>query len=59
MTHDLFDYVVGTADKVKLDKISINESLRLNVGASVTLGHVTSVTDVNVRVNLLKPVVAD
>ena len=59
MTHDLFDYVVGTDDKVKVDKISINESLRLNVGASVTLGHVTSVTDANVRVNLLKPVVAD
>ncbi|MFQ5710784.1 MAG: translation initiation factor IF-2 subunit gamma [Candidatus Geothermarchaeales archaeon] len=55
----LFKYVVGTDETVEVSKIVLNEPLRLNIGAAVTLGVVRSVREDIVYVNLLKPVVAE
>lgn len=55
----LFQYVVGTDETVEVLRVSAKEPLRLNVGASVALGRVSSVREDVVHVSLSKPVVAD
>ena len=59
MEATLFKYVVGTDEMVEAKPIAAKEPLRLNVGASVTLGTVSDVKGDTAHVNLAKPVVAD
>lgn len=54
----LFEMAVGTPELVKVEKIKVGESLRLNVGTGVTLGTVTSVRDNLAEMKLRRPVCA-
>jgi translation initiation factor 2 subunit 3 len=54
----LFDTAVGTQELVKVDKIRMQEILRLNIGTGVTVGIVTSSRDSIVDAKLKKPVCA-
>ncbi|MBI2184879.1 MAG: translation initiation factor IF-2 subunit gamma [Thaumarchaeota archaeon] len=53
---DLFEMAVGAPDMVKVEKIKVNESLRLNVGTSVTLGAVSSARDDKIELKLRRPI---
>jgi len=55
----LFEQAVGSAGLVKVDKVKLGETLRLNVGTASTLGTVTSARDTVAELDLKKPVVAD
>ena len=54
----LFDTAVGTQELVKVDKIRMQEILRLNIGTGVTVGIVSSSRDTVVDSKLKKPVCA-
>ena len=55
---ELFETAVGAPELVKVEKIRMNEALRLNVGTAVTLGTVTSVRGDVVEQKLRRPVCA-
>ena len=52
----LLETAVGAADLVKVDKVRLGESLRLNLGTATTLASATSVRGDVVEVDLKKPV---
>lgn len=52
----LFEVAVGAPEITPVDKIKMNEALRLNVGTAVTLGTVSSVRGDLVEVKLKRPV---
>jgi translation initiation factor 2 subunit 3 len=54
----LFETAVGTQELVKVEKIRMQEILRLNIGTGVTVGIVTSARDSIVDAKLKKPVCA-
>jgi len=55
----LFEQAVGSAEMLKVEKVRLGESLRLNIGTAATLGTVTSARDVVAELDLRKPVVAE
>ena len=55
----LFEMAVGSPELVKVEKVSMKEILRLNIGTAVTLGAVTSVREGIVEFKLRRPVCAD
>jgi translation initiation factor 2 subunit 3 len=55
----LFDQAVGSAEMLKVEKVRVGESLRLNIGTAATLGTVTSARDIVAEMDLRKPVVAE
>ncbi|MDG6925579.1 MAG: translation initiation factor IF-2 subunit gamma [Nitrososphaerota archaeon] len=55
----LFEQAVGSSEMLKVDKVRVGESLRLNIGTAATLGTVTSARDTVAEVDLRKPVVAE
>jgi translation initiation factor 2 subunit 3 len=55
----LFDQAVGSAEMLKVEKVRLGESLRLNIGTAATLGTVTSARDTVAEIDLRKPVVAE
>jgi len=55
----LFEQAVGAAEMLKVEKVRMGESLRLNVGTAASLGNVTSVRDSVVEIDLRKPVVVE
>jgi translation initiation factor 2 subunit 3 len=55
----LFEQAVGSASLVKVDKVRVTETLRLNIGTASTLGTVTSARDTVAELDLKRPVVAD
>lgn len=55
----LFETAIGTQDLVKVEKIKVNEILRLNVGTAVTLGTVASAREDIVEVKLRLPICAN
>ena len=57
METKLLDIAVGTEQLVKVEKLKMNEVLRLNVGTAVTAGIITSIRDEVVTVKLRRPVV--
>ena len=56
MDVNLLDIAVGSAELVRVDKVRLGESVRLNVGTSSTLAVVTSARGEVVEVDLKKPV---
>lgn len=54
----LFETAVGASELIKVDKIKMNESLRLNIGTAVTLGTVSSIRGDKISVKLKRPVCA-
>jgi translation initiation factor 2 subunit 3 len=57
-TH-LLDYVVGTAEDIKVDKIRTGELLMLNVGAATNVGTVRGMSGDKVDLDLKMPVAAE
>ncbi len=57
MKTQLLEIAVGTQELVKVEKLKMNELLRLNVGTAVTAGVVTSIKDDIATVKLRRPVV--
>jgi len=55
----LFEQAVGSAEMLKVDKVRVGESLRLNIGTAATLGNVTSARENVAELDLRKPVVAE
>ena len=55
----LFDQAVGSVELLKVEKVRMGESLRLNIGTAATLGTVTSVRETIAELDLRKPVVAE
>jgi len=55
---DLFEVAVGAPEMVQVEKIKMNELLRLNVGTAVTLGKVTSVREDKIEIELKKVICA-
>jgi len=56
-TH-ILERAVGTKELVKVEKISMNETLLLHVGAAITAGKVTSTRNTKVTIRLTRPVCA-
>ncbi|MCP8323223.1 MAG: translation initiation factor IF-2 subunit gamma [Candidatus Methylarchaceae archaeon HK02M2] len=54
----LFEVAVGVLELVKIEKIKMNEAIRLNIGTAVTLGTVSSIRDDIIEVKLKRPVCA-
>jgi translation initiation factor 2 subunit 3 len=54
----LFETAVGTQELVKVEKIRMQEILRLNIGTGVTVGIVSSARDSIIDAKLKKPVCA-
>ncbi|MEM2873326.1 MAG: translation initiation factor IF-2 subunit gamma [Nitrososphaerales archaeon] len=54
----LFEVAVGAPELIKVERIKMNESLRLNVGTAVTLGTVSSIRGDRISVKLKRPVCA-
>ncbi len=54
----LFEVAVGASEMVKVDKMKMNEALRLNVGTAVTLGTVSSIKGDRTNVMLKRPICA-
>lgn len=57
METKLLDVAVGTEELVKVEKLKVDEVVRLNVGTAVTAGVITSVKDTIVSVKLRRPVI--
>jgi translation initiation factor 2 subunit 3 len=55
----LFDQAVGSVELLKVEKVRMGESLRLNIGTAATLGSVTSVRESVAELDIRKPVVAE
>jgi len=58
LEYDLFEYVVGVQEKMKVEPISVKEPLVLNVYSAVTSGVVTRRSGDRIEVALRRPVVA-
>jgi translation initiation factor 2 subunit 3 len=54
----MLERAVGTKELLKVERINIDESLLLHVGAAVNLGRVTAVKNNVIRVKLSRPVCA-
>jgi translation initiation factor 2 subunit 3 len=52
----ILDRAVGTKDLMKIEEISMNETLLLHVGAAITMGKVASIRKDSVLVKLTRPV---
>ena len=55
----LLESAVGLAEAVKVDKVKLGESLRLNLGTASTLGTVTSARGDVFEADLKKPVAVE
>ncbi|MCD6261160.1 MAG: translation initiation factor IF-2 subunit gamma [Thaumarchaeota archaeon] len=58
LEYDLFEYVVGVREKMKVEPINVKEPLVLNVYSAVTSGVVTRRSGDKIEVALRRPVVA-
>jgi len=56
---DLLESAVGLAEAVKVDRVKLGESLRLNLGTASTLGTVTSARGDIIEADLKKPVAVE
>ena len=56
-TH-ILERVVGTKDLAKVDRINIDETLLLHIGAAVNLAKVTSNKGHNIKIKLTRPICA-
>ncbi len=56
-TH-ILERAVGTKELMKIDEVTMNESLLLHVGAAITVGKVTSIRKGSVLIKLARPVCA-
>ncbi len=54
----LFEVAVGAPELIKVERIKMNESLRLNVGTAVTLGTVSSIKGDRISIKLKRPICA-
>jgi translation initiation factor 2 subunit 3 len=54
----ILDRAVGTKELMKIEEISMNETLLLHVGAAITLGKVASIRKDTVLIKLTRPVCA-
>ncbi len=56
-TH-ILERVVGTKELLKVDRINIDETLLLHIGAAVNLAKVTSTKGNNIKIKLTRPICA-
>jgi len=54
----ILDRAVGTKELIKIEEVSMNETLLLHVGAAITIGKVASIKKGTVLVKLTRPVCA-
>jgi translation initiation factor 2 subunit 3 len=54
----ILDRAVGTKELMKIEEVTMNETLLLHVGAAITVGTVASVRKDNVLIRLTRPVCA-
>jgi translation initiation factor 2 subunit 3 len=54
----ILDRAVGTKELMKIEEVSMNETLLLHIGAAITMGKVASVRKDKVLVKLTRPVCA-
>jgi len=54
----LFEVAVGAPELIKVERIKMNESLRLNIGTAVTLGTVSSIKGDRISIKLKRPICA-
>lgn len=54
----ILDRAVGTKELIKIEEVSMNETLLLHVGAALTIGKVASIRSDTVLVKLTRPVCA-
>jgi translation initiation factor 2 subunit 3 len=54
-TH-ILDRAVGTKELMKIEDVTMNETLLMHVGAAITVGKVSSIRKNNVQVKLTRPV---
>jgi len=59
MEINLFKYVIGTDETILVKPLEVGDIIRLNVGPSITLGVVKSISKEIAHVQLYKPVVAE
>jgi len=58
VSYELFEYVIGTKELVRTEKIKVNEQLRLNIGTMVNAGVVIDISGNKLRIKLRRPAVA-
>jgi translation initiation factor 2 subunit 3 len=54
----LFEVAIGAPELIKVERIKMNESLRLNIGTAVTLGTVSSIKGDRISIKLKRPICA-
>ena len=54
----ILEHAVGTKELIKVEEVSMGETLLLHVGATITIGKVASIKKDDVRVKLTRPVCA-
>jgi translation initiation factor 2 subunit 3 len=54
----ILEHAVGTKELIKVEEVNMGENLLLHVGATITVGKVTSIKKANVTVKLSRPVCA-
>jgi translation initiation factor 2 subunit 3 len=52
----ILDRAVGTKELMKLEEITMNETLLMHVGAAITVGKVSSIRKSSVQIKLTRPV---
>jgi translation initiation factor 2 subunit 3 len=52
----ILERAVGTKELMKLEQITMNETLLMHVGAAITVGKVSSIRKDSVQVKLTRPV---
>jgi translation initiation factor 2 subunit 3 len=52
----ILDRAVGTKDLMKIEEVTMNETLLLHVGAAITVGKVSSIRKDSVQIKLTRPV---
>jgi len=58
VNYELFDYVIGTKELVRSERIKVNEQLKLNLGTMVNSGIVVDIRANNLRIKLKRPAIA-
>ncbi|MCL4343956.1 MAG: translation initiation factor IF-2 subunit gamma [Nitrososphaerota archaeon] len=58
VNYELFEYVIGTRELIRTEKIRVNEQLKLNIGTMVNSGVVVDIRANNLRIKLKRPSIA-
>ncbi|MEM3215275.1 MAG: translation initiation factor IF-2 subunit gamma [Conexivisphaerales archaeon] len=58
VNYELFEYVIGTKELIRTEKIRVNEQLKLNIGTMVNSGEVVDIRGNNLRIKMKRPSIA-